>query len=459
MTTASAADSAPTCPLVVVIGAGAAGLSAAVAALEAGASDVLVVEKAPIAGGHALVSSGSVAVAFPQQGEKVPRKEAALMAEEIRRFGGPDADPTLARILALGSWDAYLWLAGLGLTWSNERFRAVGSPSARNVYSGTSRAGYDYVQILSRAARRLGARIRFRTKALALISGHSGTEGVLVRRPDGRLEAIAASAVVMASGGFAASPDMRARYLPHIPLDMPCTANPNGTLLDGAQGDGIRMAQAAGAALVGMGNAQIVPFSGGRLLDYVGGEIWINALGRRFVPEGIVFSEFIEALKRQPGQVMWAVSDAKSRKGATLGVKLQQGIVRSASSIEEMADGMNMPAAALRETIERYNAGVRAGSDLTFGGPAGGAQIDTPPYYYGKELLSLHFTCGGIRINGRAQVLDAKGRAMAGLFAAGETTGGIHGRDRLGGNSLTSCFVFGRIAGQGAAARWRELAG
>lgn len=454
----TAAADAPR-PPVVVIGAGAAGLSAAVAALEAGAAGVVVLEKAPIAGGHALVSSGSVAVAFPRKGETIPLQEAALMAEEIRRFGGPDADPALARILALGSWDAYLWLAGLGLTWSNERFRAVGSPSTRNVYSGTSRAGYDYVQILSQAARRLGAQLRFRTKALALISGSRGTEGVLVRRPDGRLEAVAASAVVIASGGFAASREMRARYLPHIPLDMPCTANPNGTLLDGAQGDGIRMAQAAGAALVGMQHVQIVPFSGGRLLDYVGGEIWINSLGRRFVPEGVVFSEFFEALKRQPGQVMWAISDSKSRKGATLGVKLEQGIVRSASSIEEMAAGMDMPAAALRRTIERYNAGVRAGRDLTFGVPAVGAQIDTPPYYYGKELLSLHFTCGGIRINGHAQALDVKGRALAGLFAAGETTGGIHGRDRLAGNSLTSCFVFGRIAGQSAAAWQKNLAG
>lgn len=436
---------------IVIIGAGAAGLSAAVAALEAGARSVVVLEKTQMIGGHALVSSGSVAVVFPQRGEKIPLKGAAAMAEEIMHYGGPEADPTLARVLALGSWDAYQWLGKLGLPWSNVRFRAVGSPTARNVFTGTPRAGYDYVQTLNREARRLGAEFRFRTKALALVSDSSGVNGVLAAHPNGRLETLRASAVVIASGGFTASKAMRAQYLPHIPLDMPTTANPNGTLVDGAQGDGIRMAQMAGAALVGMPYAQVVPFSGGRLLDYVGGEIWVNAEGRRFVPEGTVFSALLEAFKQQPGRIMWAISDAKSKKGATLGIKLQQGIVCSASSIEEMAEGMGLNPATLKETIDRYNEGIRCGTDLTFGIPAVGMQIDTPPYYYGKERLSLHFTCGGIRINARAQVLDTHGQAIPKLFAAGETTGGIHGRDRLGGNSLTSCFVFGRLSGQNAA--------
>ena len=127
------------------------------------------------------------------------------------------------------------------------------------------------------------------------------------------------------------------------------------------------------------------------------------------------------------------------------------GVVRSAGSIEEMAQGMGVDPATLAQTLERYNKFAAAGNDADFGKTMFTQQINKPPYYYGQERLYVHYCCGGLAIDEFARVLRTDGTPIEGLFAAGEVTGGIHGRDRLGGCSITDCLVFGRIAGRCAA--------
>ncbi|MDO4937901.1 MAG: FAD-binding protein, partial [Sutterellaceae bacterium] len=330
----------------------------------------------------------------------------------------------------------------------------VGSTAVRSYSTGSAQAGYDYVQLLNESVRRYGAEIRFRTRAETLIYDEDPMRitGVLATNPDGSRILIQARAVILATGGFQADPQMRARFCPNIDPQMHTTANPSGRFSDGATGDGIVMAERLNAKLVDTQYVQILPFAGGRLLDYAGGEIWLNVLGERFVNEGTVsFSSLYSVIEKQPDQVMWAISDSKSKKGATLGTKLHQGIVKLADSVEEMAKGMDISSTVLKQTLDRYNKSVVNNYDSQFDLPFKAETIDTPPYYYGKETFSLHYCCGGIAIDTKARVLNTNDRVIFGLYAAGEVTGGVHGADRLGGHGLIDCFVFGRIAGAHAA--------
>lgn len=272
-----------------------------------------------------------------------------------------------------------------------------------------------------------------------------------MRTREGDSALIRSKAVVLATGGYTASKTLRRRFAPDLPPDLETTASAGGELLDGAEGDGILMAEKAGVKLVDMDALQMLPLAGGRLLDYVGGEVWLNDSGERFVSEGAGFREIERAISNQPSKSMWVISDARSPKGATLGLKLMDGTVREAQTLHEAARGMGVPYTALEETIARYNRSVRKHWDDDFGIPMRGLPVETPPFFYGREHFALHYSCGGIAITPRAEVLRPDGLGIAGLYAAGETTGGVHGATRVGGCGLTDAFVFGDIAGREAA--------
>lgn len=410
----------------VIVGSGAAGLSAGLAALEAGVRKVVILEKAAIAGGHTMLASGSVTAVFGADVDK--------LIDAMLKAGAGENNPALVETLARQSGAAFEWLAEHGVNWVKTPYRAVGSPGAWSYSTGSAQAGYDYVQCLNRAYHRLGGRILYRTSASSLLF---------------------APAVIIAAGGFTANRAMIAAFRPDIDPQTPTTANPRGELLDGSTGDGILMAQAAGAKLADMSAVEVVPFTGGRLTDFVGGDVWLNAEGRRFVSEGETFDVIRSAVEAQPEGRLWVVSDVKSNKGATLPVKLMSGTVASAESLEALAKALQVPFTTLRASIDRWNQSVKSGWDQDFNRPmpAQAQTIDTPPFYYGEERFSIHYTSGGIAISPKAQVLDRDDHPIPGLYAAGETTGGVHGRTRLGGCALTDCFVFGRIAGTQAALR------
>lgn len=433
---------------VVVAGTGAAGLSAALAAREAGAEKVLVIEKLPLAGGHTLISSGSFSAA------RTPEEVVGLM-NEMLDAGGGRADPELVRVVCEGSWAAKEKLARLGVAWSDVPFRAVGSPSARSWNTGTSQSGYDYVQALMRAVRRAAVDVRFSTAASALtlsnVRGVQRVTGLTADLPGGRRLLIHAGAVVLATGGFTGNPALIRRSRPDIPPGLETTGNPMGEYLDGATGDGILMAAEAGAALRDMDAVMILPFAGGRLADYVGGEVWVNSKGRRFISEGAGFAELRDRVLKEPDARMWAISDVLAPKGATLPLKLMNGTVKEAADLAELARGIGCEEAVLRASLARYNRSVANGWDEDFGIPMRGLPVATPPFFYGLETFSIHYTAGGIAITPRAEAKDAAGRVIPGLYAAGETTGGVHGAMRVGGLGLTDAVVMGEAAGREAA--------
>lgn len=314
----------------VIVGSGAAGLSAGLAALEAGVRKVVILEKAAIAGGHTMLASGSVSAVFGADVDK--------LIDAMLTAGAGENNPALVETLARQSGAAFEWLAEHGVNWMKTPYRAVGSPGAWSYSTGSAQAGYDYVQCLNRAYHRLGGRILYRTSASSLLfaaaeslDGHarSAVAGIFAERPEGPMLLIRTPAVIIAAGGFTANRAMIAAFRPDIDPQTPTTANPRGELLDGSTGDGILMAQAAGAKLVDMSAVEVVPFTGGRLTDFVGGDVWLNAEGRRFVSEGETFDVIRSAVEAQPEGRLWVVSDVKSNKGATLPVKLMSGTVAS----------------------------------------------------------------------------------------------------------------------------------
>ena len=427
---------------VVIVGAGGAGLSAAVSAAQAGGRRILILEKAPMAGGHTIISAGTVTVAVGDD----PHPVDALTRDIIRAGGRADLAETFAR----NAGDAVQWLGDMGVSWEPTLFQAVGSGERRNLSTGSHRGGFDIIQAFYLQARRLGVSTLFRTRAVAILTKDGRVSGVRAETPNGQM-VFQTRSVILATGGFGANQAMRRRWDPRIPSEARTTADPLGLTPDGADGDGILLGKALGAQLVDMESIECIPYAGGRVLDYVGAEIWLNAEGDRFVNEETTFDTIAEAMRMQTGGMMWTVTDSRSRKGANFGTKLANGIVHKADSLAELSRATGISLSKLTLTINAYNRMATSGIDSQFGRKTFTQTISTPPFYYGIERLSVHITMGGLLIDAQARALDHHDRPIPGLYAAGETTGGLHGHRRMGGNALTEAIVFGRIAGRSAA--------
>lgn len=437
---------------VIVVGSGAAGMSAAVSAAENGAGRVLVLEKATTLGGHTMVSTGYVS-ALNRGRLSADQYEltARTMLEGMKIAADGKGSLELARKIVYESSIIIDWLADMGLKWEHNVFQTLAGLSPISYVSSSVRAGYDYITTLNKRARELGVDVLFSTRATELLVGADNQIIGLAAKRAGQIVRFTAPCVVLATGGYGGNVAMRTHYVPWLDATYPTTADPNFSGTDCATGDGIEMGLRLGAALADMDCIMVIPFWGGRLTDYVGADIYVDAAGRRFVNEGSSWSVISKAIRKLPNEECWVITDSQSLQGASRSTKIMKGIVKSADSIAEMADGMNVKESVLRHTLDRYNGFARAGLDEDFGKTMFTQEINRPPYFYGKERLYVHYCCGGLKIDEFARVLDADNKPIAGLFAAGETTGGIHGRDRLGGCSLTDCFVFGRQAGKSGA--------
>lgn len=487
---------------VVVVGAGGAGMTAAITATDAG-KKVIVVESQPIAGGNSVRSTGGMNAAKTPYQDKNEFKEAAGVEKTLATAAEKFADNATITALAAtvkSQWDAYQanpqgyfdsvelmeldtliggkgknnpelvkalaensaaaieWLASIGADIKN--VGAFGGASVKRIHrpvnadGKVTAVGAYIVPILEKNLQDRNVQFLFDTTANEIIMKDGKAVGIKATGKDGNKVTINAKSVVIATGGFGANAEMVEKYKPELKGFATTNA-------EGAQGQGIDMATAVGAATVDMDQIQIHPTvhieeDGNAHLITEGlrgdGAILVNAEGKRFYDEVSTRDKVSAAIIAQPEKSAWLVVDQSMvDKSAVIAGYIKSGYTVTGATYEELAKAMGVDETTFVSTMNTWNQAVEAKSDAEFNRTSFANPLTAAPYYAIKITPAVHHTMGGIVINPKAEVLNEKGEVISGLFAAGEVTGGVHGANRLGGNAVADFTVFGRIAGQSAA--------
>jgi len=442
---------------VVIIGGGGAGLAAAESAYENGAKSVILLEKAATLGGNTIRAGGAYNAVNPEK-QKAQGIEDSIEKHIQQTYEGGHkvGNMELIKVLCNNAYDGVTWLEGLGLQWQDKIGSVVGSMWQRSNQT-VAPLGTGYIETLSKAATAKGCEILLDTKANELIIENGRVVGVKAEGPDSILTVKAEKGVIVATGGYAANPEMVRQYLSdgvytkdNLPADVVSTNAP------GIVGDGIKMGEAIGAQLIDMQHIQLLPMPSDRFGPSINVEhsFFINKEGKRFVKEDGARDEICLATFEQKDGQYFMINDSKiipeNRKtlsGEDLNNLIEKGLVVEANSLDELAEKIGVPADALKKTTETFNSYVASKSDADFGRKVWGEKIDKAPFYATLRFPALHHTMGGLKINTKTEVLDKNDQPIPGLYAAGEVTGGIHGANRLGGNAIADIIVFGRIAG------------
>ena len=451
---------------VLVLGAGGAGMAAAVTANENG-KNVLVLEKTPAMGGNTILSGGALNAVDEGSDIAIANNDSVEHHYTQTYEGGNKAGkPELIRTLVENAWDGVEWLKSMGMKFKEgEVFTVTGGmwPRAHKpvepVGTGFFSTYGAYVDSHE------GIEVMFETAAKELIVENGVVVGAVAEGKTGNKVTVkATNGVVLATGGFAGNVEMRQKYNTQW-ADL--GAQIKTTNASGVTGDGIAMAEAVGANLVDMGNIQLLPLGdpetgslSGNIEHDVERRIFINKEGKRFVDEGGRRDVMTQALIAQPDSYMYILMDSDcyptgdevNNFNESANDLVAAGRAFKADTLEELAELMGVPAENLVASVEEFNKHVADKSADEFGRTLYSTPIDTAPYYAAPRVPTVHHTMGGVEINVNCEVLDANGNVIPGLFAAGEVTGGIHGENRLGGNALTDTVVFGRIAGNSASA-------
>ncbi|GHV63871.1 flavocytochrome c [Spirochaetia bacterium] len=437
---------------VVVIGAGGAGLSAAVSAKEAGAN-VAVFEKMGIPGGNTVrASSGINATGTSYQKAAGVEDSVDLFYSDTMKGGYNKNDPALVRNLAEKSASSVDWLVSMGADLSGVVLMAGASVKRTHQPTGGVKVGPVIVGTLDKEVEKtLGIPVFYQTRVTSVIARDGTVTGIEVTTADQKKYTINAKAVVLASGGFGANNEMVASLAPDL-KGFATTNHP------GATGDGIGLAEKVGAALVDMAEIQTHPtYAPGK--EMIGeavrgqGAILVNKKGARFIDELATRDVVSAAILAQDGGTSYLVFDQSVRDSQKVIDDYEKlGIVIKGDSPDALAAAIGADPATLAAAITRYNQAVAAKSDAEFGRKNMARSLSVAPYYAIEVLPAVHHTMGGVKIDVNAHVISGSGQSIPGFYAAGEVTGGVHGGNRLGGNALADIVTYGRIAGTNAAA-------
>ncbi|WP_314558130.1 flavocytochrome c [uncultured Parvimonas sp.] len=442
---------------VVVVGSGGAGLISAIKAKEAGAN-VVVLEKLPLIGGNTLISGAEYAAPMNWLQEKDNISDSIeLFKKDVEKAGG---DKELIDVLAKNALDGAKWLKDdIKVEWTDE-LMFFGGHSVKRSLIPKGQSGKELINKLHAKTEELGIEILTETNAYELIVKDNVVTGIKAKTKNGEL-IVNAKSVILATGGFGANKKMLNDNDKEIDDKILSTNSPGST------GDGIKMAQKIGADVVDLDKIQLYPVCDvetGKLLytgdtRLVGGAILVNKEGHRFVEELGTRREISLGIKSQTDSIAYQIWDEDSMQKSKIlptheieynnlieGKKLCK-----VNSIDEMAEFFGIDKNNLKETIKKFNEDSENGKDTLFNLRRLGFKIEKAPFYCLKAVPAVHHTMGGLRINKDANVLDKNGNIIKGLYAAGETTGGIHGNNRLGSVSITDITVFGIIAGINAA--------
>ena len=485
---------------VVVIGAGGAGMTAAMTAADAGQKVVILESQAMVGGNSARATGGMNAAKTVYQDENefdqaagvektlataaekyadnetitalaktVSEQWAAYQANPTGYFdsvelmeldtmvGGKGInDPELVKTLCEGTADAIDWLDENGITLHN--VSSFGGASVKRIHRPVNEegkvvsVGAYMIPLLQENCEKRGIDIVLNTTVDTILTDANGAAvGVSGTDKDGNTVVVNAKSVILATGGFGANLDMVTQYKPELAGFMTTNAA-------GAQGQGIEMATAIGAGTVDMDQIQIHPTVEANTAALIteglrgDGAILVNANGERFIDEVGTRDVVSAAEIAQPGSYSWLIVDqAMADASSVIQGYIKKGYTKTGATYEELAKELDIDPAAFAKTMETWNSYVEAKNDPDFGRTSFANPLNNGPYYAIKVTAGVHHTMGGVTINSATEVLKEDGTVIPGLFAAGEVTGGVHGANRLGGTAVADFVVFGRIAGEGAA--------
>ncbi len=485
---------------VVVVGAGGAGLSAAIEAQNAGAK-VVILEATGISGGNTTRATGGLnAAKTTVQDTNEFGQEAGVLAQistaretypelddltdvveqqyneylenpvgyfdSVELFkldtlvgGGNLNDHDLVDTLVGNSSDAVDWLVSHGA--QMDLVGSFGGASVMRIHKpvndqGQSVAVGSYiVPVLTEVVSNAGVEIIFNTRATEILMEDGKAVGVVGNNGEQKVT-VNASAVIIATGGFGANAELVVEYAPQ--LDGFVTTNADMT-----QGDGISMVEAVGGALVDMEYIQIHPTveqeTSALITEGLRGDgaILVNQAGSRFVDEVGTRDEVSAEIIAQEGSYAYLIIDQKMvDASAVIAGYITKGLTVEGETVAELAENIGVDPEVLVSNVDTWNGFVADNYDPVFGRTSFAEPLDTGSYYAIKIAPGVHHTMGGVNINTHAEVLDVDGNVIDGLYAAGEVTGGIHGNNRLGGNAVADVIIFGRIAGQSAGASLSE---
>ncbi len=448
---------------VIVIGTGGAGLSAAALAAAEGAS-VLMVEAGARTGGSTALSGGVFYAAGTslQREAGITGDTADAMYQYYMTLNQYKLEPALVRTLCEEAAPAFEWLREIGVDFQQSNLYVSGVDKIRRGHRATG-DGAGIVEGLEGWLSGKTVDTALETRVDQLLVEDGRVAGILV---DGT--PIRSTATVIATGGFGANPAMLADHYPD--------AVRHGDLhwYIGAQtcrGDGIGLARQVGGQLSpdNRGLLLLTPGFAKDLESYLPGWLMmVNRDGRRFIDETIEYSVLAAVLREQPGKDCFAIFDEASRRASKtstyrpapnwtadrLEEHVGKGLLIRAETIAELAETLGVAADRLATTVERYNSHVEGGHDLDHFKPDAMLRPVAQGPFYAAHIRAaiICWTGTGIRIDSEARVLDAADRPVPGLYAAGETTGGMFGECYAsGGASIGNAVIFGRIAGRNAA--------
>ncbi|WP_110932106.1 FAD-dependent oxidoreductase [Paenibacillus bouchesdurhonensis] len=436
---------------IVVIGGGGAGMSAAIEAHNQGAKVVLL-EKMPMLGGNTARAEGGLNAAGTEYQKTQGIEDSPELHFEDTMKGGKNVNnPDLVKVLTDNAAKSIQFLKENGAELS-EVGKAGGSSVPRiHRPQGGEAAGNFIVVALKKKLEELNVDVRLQHSVTEIVTDKDGNvTGVKGTDKEGKTFEVQAKAVILATGGFGANLDMVVKY--NSDLEGFATTN-----APGAQGDGIQLAEAVGAKLVDMNEIQIhpttIPGEGVLITEGVRGDgaILVNQEGIRFTNELLTRDVVSKNILVQTDKIAYLIFNDELR--GTLKATdtyFEMGLVQEGQTIAELAAKIDVDAAVLEETVNRYSQFKEAGRDGDFQRDDMRLDFTKGSYYAIKVTPGIHHTMGGVMINTQAQVLSEAGTAIPNLYAAGEVTGGVHGANRLGGNALADITTFGRVAAQEA---------
>ena len=443
----------------VIVGAGGTGLTAALAAADAGI-EPLVIERDPTPLGSTAMSTGLIpAAGTPEQAAAGIQDSPELLVSDIMAKTKGRTDPHIAYRLAAESAETIAWLRdahGVPLALV-DGFLYPGH-SVRRMYGTPNRTGGELMGALESACANAGAMILTDATVTELESDGTRITGVAYRRPDGTIERVTCDAVILACSGFAGNAELVARYIPDM-AEATFHGHP------GNKGDAIRWGEQLGAKLAdltgyqghgGLAAGHGVPILWPLIME---GGFQVNTLGERFSNEALGYSEQAAKVNAQPGHVAWSIFDERLHRLMCdfddYRMALDAGAVREAASVGELAAVTGLPADVLAATMAGVEACVRGEATDPFGRDFTGKPPLAPPYRAAKVTGALFHTQGGLVVDEQCRVLREDGGVIANLFAGGGAARGISGDGADGymaGNGLLTATTFGKIAGRAAAA-------